>query len=203
MEFSSVDDDEVLDPAADEQLSIGHVSEVARVQPTVAKCLDGRFLVAKVAVHHGRSGQHNLADGPLGYLPSVSVDDPQPVCRQRCTATDDAHPVARFTRNRRGTDGEILGRQPVHTNRAPAPGQRGCHDVLRKAIAWNEARRSKAGSGKPFRECLERPGMDRLAAAPRHAPVRQVHALEVTCLDAAHAQVVGEVGSEADRAAMA
>src|SRR5262249_7885554 len=78
----AVDDDQVLDAAADEQLTAGHVAEVAGAQPAVAHDLGGQGILPIVAHHHRRTGEQDFADVPLRQRPAVGVGDDQAMSRQ-------------------------------------------------------------------------------------------------------------------------
>src|SRR5690606_28376319 len=61
-----VDDDDVLRAAADEDVAVDEVSEIAGAQPPVrADCLTGFFRHLEVALHHARAAHFDLTDSPI------------------------------------------------------------------------------------------------------------------------------------------
>ncbi len=63
--LAAVDHDEILQPSADEQLTVRQVAEISGVQPSVPNGARGRFGVLIVAQHDGRAGQRDLPDFAL------------------------------------------------------------------------------------------------------------------------------------------
>src|SRR4029079_1304000 len=86
MVLPAVDDDDVLRPAADEQLAVGEVPQVAGVQPPVPDGPGGQRVVPIVAQHYGRAGQRNFTDLPGWQFPAVLSDNSDPVAGQWSSA---------------------------------------------------------------------------------------------------------------------
>src|SRR4029453_19169831 len=102
-----------------------------------------------------------------------------------------------------GQRGAAADERVLNAERASPRRERRGQNMLREAVARKEAVFAEPRGGELARERREGRRMDRLGAAPGDAPPRQVEALEVRVLDAAHAQVVGKRRRKADGAAMA
>src|SRR2546422_1354629 len=77
VDVAAADDDQVLDAAADHQLPVDEVAEVAGAEPAVVEGGLGGVGPAGVAAGHRRAPDLQLADLPLGpYVAADRVDDP-------------------------------------------------------------------------------------------------------------------------------
>ena len=75
-DVAAADDDHVLDPAAQDQLAVEQVGEVAGAQPAVVEQRGGGVGAAVVAGRHRRAADDQLADVALrALLERVRVDD--------------------------------------------------------------------------------------------------------------------------------
>src|SRR3546814_4113578 len=59
-------DDHVLCAADDIDVTVGHITHIAGVEPAVRHAGGGRFGVAVIASHQRRAGAPHLADGLVG-----------------------------------------------------------------------------------------------------------------------------------------
>src|SRR6266849_2225331 len=118
MVLPAVNDDYVLDPATDKQLTFVQISQVTGSEPSPADRVAGQRLIFVVAAHDRWSDQRDLADVSRGELSSLVIDDGQPMARQRPAATDDFHcwrfPLACRAccfggRNRDSATGKVVG----------------------------------------------------------------------------------------------
>src|SRR4029453_1534957 len=83
MIFATVDDDNVFDAAADEQFTITHVSEIARMQPPISNRLGSQCIVVEVTQHQRRPRECDFADGSLVHPPPVFVNNAAVVAGER------------------------------------------------------------------------------------------------------------------------
>src|SRR5207244_5041757 len=144
MVLTALTDDEVLRPAADEELAAGEVAEIPGVQPAVAQRLGGGLGILEVALHHRRPARDDGADAPLGPRTALLIDDPDLVIRKRAAAANEPH-------NLRGSIDRLGNRvadQPLGIDlidRDAARRERDGERVLRQSVARDEARCAKAG----------------------------------------------------------
>ena len=181
MILAAVDDDDVFDAAADEQLAVTQVSEIAGMQPPVSNRLGSQCLVAEVAQHQRRA---------------ASVISP--MAR--------SSPLRARARRRCGCRGQVVGRRSsracagsapvpsasVATARSAMSSARRCSRRMIRSTAPRSrrarARQDRSWARSSFREsrhrgtfgkCCQCRSMNRLPATACDAPTRQVHTFEI------------------------
>ena len=103
---------------------------------------------------------------------------------------------------RHASDRDVVGDEPLDVQLASGRRQRGRQHVFGEAVAGQKARRAETACAEFFSKRRKRRGLNRLGAAAGHPPRREIEIREVGVFDAAHGEVVREVGREADGAAM-
>ena len=144
------DDDHVLDPAAQHQLAVEHVAEVAGAQPPVAEQRGGGVGPLVVAGRHRRAADQQLADVALGpLLVRLGIDDAHLQARDR--RPEQRQPA--------GGEGEVVGVVDLDRLGHPVALE---HDAV-DGVA-HEAPRRAAGTSRrsPPRPCRT-PGTHRRA----------------------------------------
>ena len=182
----------------------GQVAEIAGVQPAVANRLRRERVLLIVAQHHRRPGEQDLADVALRQRPAVLVRRSgaggRAAREPQLTSATDGPPPSCGTATRRSVSASAD--RCSMRGRAAARRKRRREHVLGQAVAGQKAgvaepgRREFLGEGRERRrdESARRRSRRRASATDRGRRDR--------ILDAAHAQVVGEVRREADGAAM-
>ncbi len=190
---AAAEDDEVLQPAGDEQLALGGESEIAGPQEGAAAIAQSR-------------GEH-----PLGFLrlAPVALGDARPLhpdfshLARRAGlrgvgAHDGDHRVAGL-RVRRQAAADQRPRSGIFggDRAAEAPARGHQKRGLGQSVTRVERFAAEAAGGKSGGEAVQGVGADGLGAVEGQAPARQVEVLLLLLGDLADAEVVGEVGAAA------
>ena len=209
VDVAAPDDDQVLEPAGDEQLAVVEEAEVAGAQERplagvgqgAAERPLGRLGAVPVALRDARAGDPDLAD-PVGGAsgPGLGVDD-----RDHLVVGDpagaDQRPRPRVVG---GGEGDPVPRERLGPDRPDDGGGRlraaGDHQRrLGQAVAGQEGLAAEAAGPERLGEAVERLRPDRLGAVEGDRPVAQVEPRPLLGRGLADAEVVGEVGPAADR----
>ncbi len=197
-------DDHVLGAAGDEDLALGDVGHVARVEPVAVEQLPGGLRVAVVAAGGGGPAELQAALLALAELGAGGVDDADLVARQRVAAADEAQRGLVVRRRRLGAAG---ARQAVAVDgvdpRLPPPGREGQRQrVLGQPVDRHHRAGLEAVGREALGEAADGLGADRLGAVECRPPGGQVEALDLVVVDLLQAQLVGEVGRRRQGAAV-
>ncbi len=192
IEIAPAQDDQILQPAGDEQFPLEQETEVAGAQerPLGAAVRPGLELLPRelrlppVPARHAGAGHPDLSDLPLG-------DD---AGRLRI---DDQHLL---THPGRAATHQLAAVEPRHRRRPPRRAAGDEQRRLGQAIAGVERLAPEAARREHVREALLRLGAHRLGAVERHRPGTQIEPLPLLGTDLAGAQLIGEVGAAAGRA---
>ena len=179
---AAADDDDVLDPAAQHELAVEQVGEVAGAQPAVAEQRRGGVGALVVAGRDRRAAEQQLADVALGQLLAASrgrrpaSPARAPACRaaaaggRRAPSSASATSTGLATRSRSSTTRSTVSTtQPAVARRERAADRHLGHPERREHAAGREAERLGRRD-----ERLDRVGVDRLGAAQRQRQRRQV-----------------------------
>ena len=197
-------DDAVLQATRHEELAIGAVAQVARVQPPIGvQHLFRRLRVAKVPVGSRRTPKHDPAARALGNIVAVVANDTHFVTGQRPAVANEfqgSGAVGRACRN--GLAILLEGRSVDAVHQRPAPerrigqGDRG----LCEPVVGHECTRIEPPLAEPLGELRQRGRQNRFAGVDCDAPWGQIDALHGLVGDLADAQFESEVRRRAQRA---
>ncbi len=204
------EDDQILEPAGDEQLAIAQEAEVsgaeegavALADQTGAHHFPALLGAVPVALRDARSRDPDLAYTILGARASGGgVDDRDHVAFGGAAAADQPRRGPGSDRLGDFISSERLGVRREHDGRAArgigGDEQRG----LGQAVAGQERLGTEAGRGEGLGEAVERLGADGLGAAECDPPTAQVQPRALLRSRLLDTEVVGEVGPSADRRA--
>ncbi|MNZ36517.1 hypothetical protein D3C78_539390 [compost metagenome] len=209
VEVLAVEDDQVLEPAGDEQFALTGDAQIAGTQPALAVALDegarSGLGVLPVALGDARTGDPDLAD-PTRLQAGLALrsDDAQVVVRSHPAATRQAGSFSAIEQQRLGG---LAGCQRFAVEVTDA--ERHCAfrraDVERgfgQAVAGRQRARIEAGRSEALAERFEGRQADRFGAGERQAPGVQRQFLECRPLDPLDAQAIGEIRSAGKGAAV-
>ncbi len=199
----AVDDDHVLRTADDEQVIVGHVSHVARVQPAIDQAVVGGFLVAEIGMHHALAAAPDLADLVIAADLVVLPADFDFHARDRLAAVHDGAIPCGLGQVARAP------RQALFLDQFDPDAFARGHDGngkrrLGQAIAGIETARLKACIGKGVDEVLHHVGADHVGPVACNPPARKVEPILDMRLarNASCADVVTECRRIAQRGAL-
>ena len=196
-------DDDVLRPTGDEDVAAGGIGEVAAVQPRAIEQLSGLFGVVEIA--RGRRGSTELKPALLSFADLAGrIDDADLMTGQWPAARNELQGVGHPRRRPGGAamPDQFAAIDPVD-DRRPAERREGEADgILGKAVDRAHRLRTKAVGREPRGEASDRLRGHRFRPVGDHAHRPEVEAGDHRVLDAAQAELEGEVGRGGQRRPM-
>ena len=198
-------DDEVLVPSGDVELAAGDVAAVSRSQPLAVEKRTVRGRIAMVAGRGRRPAELDRPFRALAQLGTAVVDDPDLEAGNRRPAGDEAADVPGPAAGQRqrlapARDGVRVDR--LDPRAASDGGERHPQGRLREPVDGSHRVRVEPAGSELLREPLHGVRTDRLGPVERDAPAREIQPLDVLRLHPPHAQLVGEVRSAGQGAAV-
>ncbi len=206
MQVAAVDDDEVFDPARDDDLAVADVAEVACAkEPVGPVSLGGRLGVLEIAKRDRRALEAKLPFATVGQPLPIGAEDPDLVPAEG-GATSDVFgrqlAVDRVANGAVGLEGLRVDNKAFPSVRAPLNRHR--QRGFGHAVGGRDRiRRHLATRGEQVREGANRGWLNGLGAAADHCEAAEVPVREVLVANAFRGERKGEVRRERHSAAVA